>query len=97
MPLGNYQQREIVVPEHSDSAVSEALNEAQHCKRLGTAVHEIAYEPQRVAGWIERDAREQPHQLIVAALYVAYGIGCHVPSVMPQPRKQKRRSMLRLI
>ena len=46
-------------------------------ERLGTAIHEIAGQPERVFVRIETNPVEESHEWIVAALEVTYRIGRH--------------------
>jgi len=77
LALADREQREIVIAEHDDRAVADALDGAQHLQRLSAAVDEIAAEPERVDGGIEADFLDQPDQLVVTALDVTDGSGRH--------------------
>jgi len=52
-----------------------ALYETQAAQRIGTAVDEVAHEPQAVARTVEGDGGEQPLQRLEAALQVPDRVG----------------------
>jgi hypothetical protein len=77
--LGAFELRhemKIVVSEHRHRALAEVAHEAQHLERLGSAVHQIAEEPQSVPG-AEIGLAQQLLQLIEAALHVAQRVRRH--------------------
>ena len=71
MPCGDGEQMQVVVAEHGHGCVAERLHLAQHVERRGTAIHEIADEPQPVLGRREADEVEELAELRVTALDVA--------------------------
>jgi hypothetical protein len=66
---------QVVVAEHGHRAVAQALHEAQAAQRIGTAVDEIADEPETVAGGVESDPAQQRLERREAALQVADRVG----------------------
>ena len=56
------QQVEIVIAEHRGGGVAERHDFAQHGERIGTAVDEIADEPQAIVGRAEKPMRSSSSQ-----------------------------------
>ena len=81
LALADREQRKIVIAEHDERAIAECLDVAQHRERLPAAVDEIAAEPEAIVRRIELDLVDQPDKLVVAALDIADGPGCHQCSV----------------
>ena len=68
---GDGQQVQVVVAEHRDRGIAERHHVAQHRERIGTAIDEIADEPQPIARRREADQRQQLAELGMATLDVA--------------------------
>ena len=79
--LTDGEQRQIVVAEHHHALFAQRMHEAQCFERLPAAIHQVAAEPQAIAGRVEPDAFEQSLQRVVAALEVADGPGRHARGV----------------
>jgi len=62
---------QVVVAEHGHYGVAEGAHLAQHLERRGTAIHQVADQPEPVRGDGEADEVEQLAELGVAALDVA--------------------------
>jgi hypothetical protein len=75
--LRKRQQVQIVVAEHDHGAIPETTYEAQGGERRGTAVDQIANEPQMVPCAIEAERLEQPLQLVETPLNVTDRVGGH--------------------
>ena len=75
-------QVQVVVPEHHAEARPQArpllARPPQHVERPRTAVHEVAGQPEPVAGGIEGEPAQQPAQRAVAALDVPDRVAGHV-------------------
>src|SRR6187399_309407 len=71
------EQMKIVVAEDGDRGIAKRLHLAQHGKRFGTAIDEIADQPQPVGARRETDQLEQLTELRVAALDVADRVMTH--------------------
>src|SRR5690349_11208604 len=85
---------QVVIAEHGDRAVAERDQFAQRRERAGTAVDDVAGEPQwRVVRW--RGFREQAPEFVMAALQIAEGEGSgprgsgHVECVGERPGSDK--------
>ena len=63
--------------EHGDDAPAECHDAAQHAKRIGPAVDEVADEPERVLRRAEVELAQQRVELGGATLEVADRIGGH--------------------
>ena len=74
---GHGQQVQVVVAEHDFRRVAERLHLAQDRERAGTAVDEVADQPQAVARRRESDEPEELDELLVTALQVADRIVRH--------------------
>ncbi len=78
MPGSDGEKMEIVVSEDGDCRIAERLHLAQHGERFGSAVDEVADEPEPVAAARrEADQLEQLAELRVAALDVADRVVAH--------------------
>ncbi len=78
MPGGDRQQMKIVIAEHRDGGIAQRHHFAQHGKRVGPAIDEIADEPQAVAARREADEVEQLAEFGVAALDIADCVERHL-------------------
>ena len=74
---GDGQQMEIVVAEDGDRRIAQRLHFAQRGERIGSAIDDIADEPQPVLARREADQLEQLAELGVAALDVADRVEAH--------------------
>ena len=69
------QQVQVVVAEDGERRLAQPLHEAQALERLGSAVDEVAGEPEAIARGIEVDRVQQPCKGRVAPLQVADRVG----------------------
>jgi len=74
---GDAEQMKIMVTQNAYSALAQISNEAQRRERIGSAVHEIADQPESVAIEIEWERVEQRLQRPEAALNIADHVGGH--------------------
>ncbi len=90
--FGDAQQMEIVIAEHRDRGVAQGLHVAQARERIGTAVHQVADEPEAVARGIECERVDEPREGLVAPLQVADRVGGQLTSPLrPCSRRRRRR------
>src|SRR5215471_21401687 len=66
-----------MVAQDAHGTIPETLDEAQCCEGVGTAVDQIADEPQAIALRVERDMFEQALERREAALDIADRVGRH--------------------
>jgi hypothetical protein len=71
-------EMQVVIPEHRDGLRAERAHEAKHAERFGAAIHEIAHEPETIAGG-KSDVAQQLLQFLEAALHVADRVSRHGP------------------
>ncbi len=76
-PAATVEQMEVVIAEHRDGGVTQRLDLAQHGERIGTAVDEVADEPQPIRARREADQLQQPAEFGVAALDVTDRVEAH--------------------
>ncbi len=74
---GQCQQVQVVVSQHGDGPLTEGLHQPQGLQGLGTAVYQVAHEPEPITGRIETDRLQQRAQFVVASLDVADRIDSH--------------------
>src|SRR5437867_10400668 len=77
MPCRHDQQMQVMVAQHGERSVAQRLHRAQYRQRIGTAVDQIADQPQSVARAIEGDQIEQLSELGVTALDIADDVVAH--------------------
>ena len=77
MPGGDRQQVQVVIAEHRHRGVAERHDLAQHAERVGSAIDEVADEPQPVLARRKADQLQQRAELGVAALDVADRVEAH--------------------
>ena len=73
----NRQQMKIVIAEHGHRRVAERDDFAQHGERPGSAIDEVANQPQPIDGARKADRVEELTQLGVTTLDVADRVMCH--------------------
>ena len=76
--LGHGKQMQVMIAEHADGGVAQVADGAEGLQRAGTAIDEVADEPDLVGSRIETDSVQQCHKLGMATLNITYGIGGHV-------------------
>ena len=64
-------QVQVVIAQHAHRCLAEPAHEAQHLQRVGTAIDQVAHQPEPVAGAVEADQFEQFAELRQAALEIA--------------------------
>ncbi|MNJ53469.1 hypothetical protein D3C77_488550 [compost metagenome] len=76
------QQVQVVVAQDADQRLTNGIQKSQGFQRLGTAVDQIAHQPQAVYSRVEADPFEQALQRLQAPLKVAdcvYRHQCRAP------------------
>src|SRR5512135_1873073 len=75
---------QVVVAQHTNCALAQIPDEAEHFERLRSAVDEIAGEPQAISRGIESNFNQQPPQCSIATLDIADRVNGHQEnSVVP--------------
>ena len=76
--FGDSEQVQVMVAQHGDRAVTQRFDEAQRGQRLGTAIDQIADEPETIAAAIEPDSDQQALEFIETTLHVTDGVSRHL-------------------
>ena len=74
---GDSEQMQVVVAEHRDDRVAERFHVAQYGERIGTAIDEVAGEPQSIARRRKIDQRQQLVEFRMTTLDVADRVKRH--------------------
>jgi len=75
--FGNHQQVKVMIAEHRDSSITKRFDVAKRRQRIGTAIDEIANQPQAVLRGIEGAPFEQIEKGLMTALDVTNCVGTH--------------------
>ena len=75
--FGDAHEVKVVVAENGHRRIAQGLHEAQAAQGIGSAIDEIAHEPEAVAARIESDLGEEPLERLEAALQVADRVDRH--------------------
>jgi hypothetical protein len=70
---------QVVISEGDRCGVAQRADSSQHPERVGSAVDEIAHEPQPIAIRGETQGIEQGAELFVATLHIADRVQSHQP------------------
>lgn len=62
---------QVVVSQNGDCSASQIFHEPQRLERFGTAINQIARQPEAVILWVEIDLVEQASERIVTSLDIA--------------------------
>ena len=77
VPRSDSQQMEIVISEDRNCRTSHRPHRSQHAERVRPAIHQVADQPQTVAGCIEPDQIQKLPKFRVATLDIADDIVTH--------------------